>query len=150
MADYNFNTTAVIAVLNKILETELSGVVRYTHYSFMVFGPNRIPIIAWLRQQASESMLHSQQAGELITHLGGKPSLAIGQLTTDYEYDTINILKESLEHEKLALSLYRELLELVKDKSVLIEEFARTQISSEETHTGEIEKMIGPPHLSII
>lgn len=150
MTHYDFDTTAVIAVLNRILETELSGVVRYTHYSFMVFGPNRIPIITWLKEQAAESMVHSQQVGELITHIGGKPSLAIGKLTTDYEYDTMNILKESLQHENLALSLYRELLELVKDKSVLIEEFARTQISSEETHTGEIEKMIGPPHLALV
>lgn len=41
----------VIAVLNQILESELAGVVRYTHYSFLVFGFGRIPIVSWLRQQ---------------------------------------------------------------------------------------------------
>lgn len=146
MSQYEFDTQKVVAVLNQILETELSGVVRYTHYSFMVFGPNRIPIVEWLRGQASESMLHSQQVGELITHIGGKPSLHIGELPTNYEYDTLVILKEALEHETKALNLYRDLLELVKDKSIMIEEFARSQISSEEQHTGEIEKMIGPPN----
>jgi bacterioferritin (cytochrome b1) len=35
----------VIDTLNSILETELSGVVRYTDYSFMIFGHARIPII---------------------------------------------------------------------------------------------------------
>jgi len=27
-----------VALLNRILEAELAGVVRYTHYSFLVFG----------------------------------------------------------------------------------------------------------------
>ena len=67
---------AVVGILNQILEAELAGVVRYTHYSFMVFGYNRIPIISWIESQANESLLHARQAGEMITHLGGHPSLA--------------------------------------------------------------------------
>jgi hypothetical protein len=42
----------VIGLLNQILEQELAGVVRYTHYSLLVFGYNRIPIVAWLRDRA--------------------------------------------------------------------------------------------------
>lgn len=63
----------VIAVFNRILEAELAGVVRYTHYSFLVFGFGRIPIVSWLREQASESLLHAQHAGEWITTLGRLP-----------------------------------------------------------------------------
>ena len=40
---------AVIVTLNQILELELAGVVRYMHYSFMIFGHSRIPIVSWLR-----------------------------------------------------------------------------------------------------
>jgi bacterioferritin len=149
LTQYEFDHKPVIAVLNQLLESELSGVVRYTHYSFMVFGPNRLSLVTWFRQQASESMLHSQQVGELITHLGGRPSLHIGELPTGYTNDTDTILKEALAHEHRALALYRDLLELVKDKSVLIEEFARQQISEEETHTGEIAKMLGPTMLGV-
>ena len=36
----------VVELLNRILEHELAGVVRYTHYSLLVFGYNRIPIVA--------------------------------------------------------------------------------------------------------
>jgi bacterioferritin len=43
-------------LLNAIMEAELSGVVRYTHYSLMVTGPNRIPIVQFLKAQASESL----------------------------------------------------------------------------------------------
>src|SRR6202022_4829003 len=77
----------VVDLLNRILESELAGVVRYTHYSFLVFGYNRIPIVSWLREQATESLTHSQQAGELITHLGEYPSLAIGPLLASQRHN---------------------------------------------------------------
>lgn len=136
---------AVTKLLNKILETELAGVVRYTHYSFMVFGYNRIPIVDWLRAQASEALSHAQQAGELITGLGEHPSLAIGHLLETYNHDIGAILLESLEHEKEGLNAYRELLELVKDKSVVLEEYARRMIHDEELHIMEVNKMLRKP-----
>lgn len=132
----------VVAVLNQILEMELAGVVRYTHYSFMVFGPNRIPIVSWLRGQASESLLHSQEAGEMVTHLGEHPSLGIGQLLETQKHDIFSILEESLEHESTQMQLYQDLLELVKDRSVMLEEFARRMVAEEETHIGEVRKMM--------
>jgi len=76
-----------LELLNRILEEELASVVRYTHYSFMVFGYNRIPIVKWLRAQAAESIAHAQEAGELITLLEGYPSLAIGRLLDSHRSD---------------------------------------------------------------
>src|ERR1700754_3085030 len=76
----------VVGVLNRILEAELAGVVRYTHYSFLVFGFGRIPIVSWLRGQASESLLHAQQAGEWITALDAYPSLGIGALLDSHKH----------------------------------------------------------------
>ena len=135
----------VVAVLNKILESELAGVVRYTHYSFLVFGFGRIPIVSWLRQQADESLLHAQQAGEWITTLGAYPSLAIGPLLDSHTFDIGAILRESLEAEQFALGLYRELLSLVADRSVALEEYARQMIQVEELHAGEVDKMLRRP-----
>lgn len=142
MSEYGFDVNQVVEVLNRILEMELAGVVRYTHYSFMVFGPNRIPITSWLQGQASESLTHSQEAGEMITHLGGHPSLGIGQLLETHKHDIFSILEESLEHESRQMGLYQELLELVKDKSIMLEEFARRMVAEEETHIGEVRKMM--------
>ncbi len=136
---------SVTKVLNKILETELAGVVRYTHYSFMIYGYNRIPIVDWLRAQASESLAHAQQAGELITGLGEHPSLSIGHLLETHNHDIGAILLESLEHEQEGLNAYRELLELVKDKSVVLEEYARQMIHDEELHIMEVNKMLRKP-----
>lgn len=135
----------VLKILNKILEHELAGVVRYMHYSLMVFGYNRIPIIKWLREQATESMDHAQRAGEMITHFGGHPSLGIGQLLETHNHDIGDILRESLEHEKTALNLYNKLRLEVEGKSVMLEEYARELIYEEETHLGEVDKMLRMP-----
>ena len=132
-------------ILNKILEIELAGVVRYTHYSLMIYGHNRIPIVSWLKGNADESLLHAHKAGELVTLLGGHPSLKIGSLLETTKHDIGDILRESMEHEKVALAAYFELLKLVANKSVLLEEYAREMIVSEEMHLDEVNKMLRKP-----
>src|SRR5262252_4434711 len=125
----NEETTAkAIETLNKILEMELAGAIHYTHYSFMVYGYNRIPIVKWLEQQATESIAHARAAGELVTQLGAHPSLAIGPLLETHKHDIGDILRESLSHEKKTLVEYEKLLELVQGEDVMIEEFAREHI----------------------
>src|SRR3954470_14219118 len=120
-----------VYLLNRILESELAGVVRYTHYSFLVFGHNRIPIVSWLREQAAESLTHAQQAGEMITLLGEYPSLVIGPLLDSHRHDVDAIMRESLETEAKALSLYRELLKCAEGRSIVIEEYARQMVYAE-------------------
>jgi bacterioferritin len=135
----------IVPLLNKILEAELAGVVRYTHYSFMVYGYNRIPIVSWLREQAAESMTHAQQAGEIITALGEHPSLSIGQLLETHKHDVGDILREALENERHGIQLYRDLLQEVEGKSVWLEEYARTMVMQEEQHSFEVDKMLRKP-----
>ena len=135
----------VVAVLNRILEMELAGVVRYTHYSLLVFGYGRIPIVSWMRAQATEALMHAQQVGEWITHLGAYPSLEIGALLDSHKFDIGDMLRESLQTESAVLEQYRELLELVKDRSVPLEEFARQMVAAEEMHAGEVDKMLRKP-----
>jgi bacterioferritin len=132
----------IVGLLNHILEQELAGVVRYTHYSFLVFGHNRIPIVSWLREQAAESLTHAQQAGEMITLLGAYPSLKIGPLLDSHKHDVGAILRESLETEGKALALYRELLRCAESRSVVLEEYARQMVYAEELHAGEVDKML--------
>ena len=140
-----FDRAAVIGVLNEILEAELAGVVRYTHYSFMVYGHSRIPIVDWLRTQATSGLTHAHQAGELVTHFGGHPSLKIGQLLETHKHTINDILLESQEAERYGLELYKKLAELVKDKSIMLEEYARQMIYEEELHLGEVNKMLRKP-----
>src|SRR5262245_48076928 len=114
-------TKNAVELLNRIMEMELAGVVRYTHYSLMVYGYNRIPIVSWLRGEAATSMAHATEAGELVTQLGAHPSLGIGPLLETHEHDIGAILRESMEHEEASLELYKKLLALVQGESVLLE-----------------------------
>ena len=139
------NKERVVAVLNRLLEAELAGVVRYTHYSFLVFGFGRIPIESWLREQADETLLHAQQIGEWITTLGAYPSLVIGPLLDSHKHDIAAILEEALDSEARALTLYRDLLDAVDGSSVALEEFARQMIQLEEMHAAEVDKMLRKP-----
>lgn len=135
-------TQQAIGILNQIMEHELAGVVRYTHYALMIYGYNRIPIVSWLKGNADESLLHAHRAGELVTLLGGHPSLKIGTLLETEKHDVGDILRESLEHEKAAVASYYELLKVAEGNSILLEEYAREMIVGEEMHLDEVNKML--------
>jgi bacterioferritin len=145
MSEENLDQAAAVALLNEILETELAGVVRYTHYALMVFGYSRIPIVSWLRSEATTCLAHANAAGELVTHFGEHPSLKIGSLLETHKHGINDILLESLDAEKKGLQLYKRLLDLVRDRSVLLEEYAREMIAEEESHLGEVNKMLRKP-----
>jgi bacterioferritin len=134
-----------VEVLNRIMELELAGVVRYTHYSLMVFGYNRIPIVSWMKGNADESLMHAYRAGEYVTMLGGHPSLKIGPLLETHQHDIGDILRESLEHERVGLAAYYDLLRVAEGRSVALEEYAREMILSEENHLDEVNKMLRKP-----
>jgi bacterioferritin len=136
------NTEKTIGLLNTIMEFELAGVVRYTHYALMITGPNRIPIVGFFKAQANESLLHAQQAGEILTGLDGHPSLRIAPMEETFKHSVQDILSESLNHERKALELYKLLLDVVENASVYLEEYARTMIGQEEMHNLEIKKML--------
>tara|TARA_E500000178_G_scaffold318065_1_gene339129 strand:+ start:859 stop:1326 length:468 start_codon:yes stop_codon:yes gene_type:complete len=135
-------TNEVIEVLNKIMEYELSGVVRYTHYALMITGRDRLSLAQFFKDQASESLLHAQEAGEIVTGLEGHPSLNISIIEESNKHSTVDLLNESSNHEKEAVGLYKLLLEIVKDESIYIEEYARGMIKAEEMHAIEVTKML--------
>ena len=140
MEDLNLDETHNL--FNQIIEYELAGVVRYTHYSLMVRGPNRIPIVDFFKEQAAESLMHAQQAGEILTGLEGHPTVSIAPIQESHQHSIGALLRESLEHESAAVDLYKQLLAVVQDRSVYLEEYARGQIGQEELHIMEITKML--------
>jgi bacterioferritin len=133
---------SVCSILNEIMECELAGVVRYTHSSLMVTGPYRLPIVDFLKEQANESLMHAQQAGDLLTGLDGHPTQKIAKIVETNNHSIKDILEESLDHELLALSLYKKLLGVVADASIYLEEYTRALIGEEEQHQLEIRKML--------
>ena len=142
MSDDLFDTERIIPVLNDIMQAELAGVVRYTHYALVITGPNRLPLVQFMQEQAAESLQHAQQAGEILTGLGGHPEQGIAPIEESHDHSIEQILEESVAHERRALDLYRQLLAIVENDSVYLEEYARGQIGAEELHVIEMNKLL--------
>ncbi len=131
-----------VNALNRIVEHELAGMVRYTQYSLMIFGHARIPIISWMQAQANEAMTHATQAGEEVTSLGAPVSLAIGELVGTHHDSVDAIMEELVMHEEAGIVLYERLLEVTENRSVALEELARQMVQAESIHVNEIRKML--------
>ncbi len=140
MKDLNLDKT--VSTLNDILKYELAGVVKYTHFALMVTGPYRLTLDKFFKEQAAESLEHAQQAGELLTGLGGHPSQAIPEIEETNQHSIKDLLIESLAHEEKAVTLYNDLLNHSENKSLYIEEYAREMIKQEEMHSIEVKKML--------
>ena len=138
----NFDVNRVAQQLDRILQMELAGVVYYTHYSFMIYGHARIPITSWLRENATESLTHANEAGEHIMRLHKRPALGIATLPTTRHNTIDEIITESVQREEAGVELYRELLDMVKDKSVVLEEYAQRMVAAEAIHIREMELML--------
>jgi bacterioferritin len=135
------NNKKIVDKLNKILEMEISGVVRYLHYALMITGPNRIPIVKWFHEQANEAYQHASIIGEKITALGGHPSLKVTSVPETKTHQVLDILKESLKFENAAIAMYREVLDMCGD-NIALEELIREMIRSETEHIEEVVKML--------
>ena len=133
--------TPVLACLNRIFKLEMSGVMRYLHYSFMIMGHNRIPIQKWFRDQANEAVTHAITIGEKITSLGGHPTMEPVRVEETNVHTIDAILKESLNFEEEGIRLYKELLGLA-GQDVALEEMARQFVRTETEHVEEVQKML--------
>jgi bacterioferritin len=127
-------------ILNAILEAELTGVMRYTQYSLSLHSSSQSDMIQFLQEQATESLQHAQQVGALLTQYCDRPSLNIAALEALTDASPDRILQKSIQHETMALGLYRDLLEAAEHHDEL-EAFARTMIEEEEEHSAELRKM---------
>lgn len=138
----NFDVDAAVKQLNKIVAMELATIVYYTHYAFMIYGHARIPIRSWFNEQATESLVHAQEAGDLIVHLGHRPQIGVAALPTTHHNTIDEILTEAVEREEDGVQLYRDLLDLIKDKSTVLEEYATRMIAVEAMHVSEMQLML--------
>ena len=136
------DTEKVTNILNSIMKYELSGVVRYTHYALMVSGRDRISLKQFFQDQATESLQHATQAGDLVTGLGGHPSLEISIIEESNKHSALDLLEESMKHEQAAIAIYEELLVASEGASIYIEEYAGEMIKTEEIHRIELNKML--------
>ena len=131
----------VLEALKRIHSNELSGMVRYLHYAHMIFGANRIPIVAWLKEQATEAMDHAWRVGEKITAFGAHPDMRVSPMPESGKHSVLDVLREALEFERHGLDDYVALLGLVEGDPGL-EDWVRDFITAETEHLEDAEKML--------
>ncbi len=131
----------VMECLNQLFQAEMSGVIRYLHYSFMIMGHHRIPIQKWFRDQANESAAHATTIGEKITSFGGHPPTLAAKIEETKSHLVNDILEESLKFEMSTLDLYKKLVKLSGD-DIALEELARGMVLQETDHVDEVKKML--------
>jgi bacterioferritin len=137
----NIDEKKVCEILDQIISHELAGVSRYTHYALTVYGLERLSLVSYFKTHATESLDHALKAGELMTGLNGHPTIKVADIKETHKHDLVSIIAESIEHETKAAEMYHQLLNVVKDKSVYLEDYARTMIGSEEQHVLEMRKI---------
>jgi len=134
-------TKKMVDALNEALEHELGAIIRYLHHSFLVMGPNRQPLVGFLRARAKESLDHAVALGEKVTALGGHPTVKIVEHMEPGHQTTEEILREELESEKEAFAVYVKRLPAFKDNLPL--EFMMQQFIIEENeHIEGLEKLL--------
>ncbi len=141
-----YKNKEVLELLGRIYQSEIAGVNRYLHYSFMIMGYNRIPIQNWFREQAQEAITHATLIGEKITSLGGHPPILSSQVKEGPNHSIKQLLEESLRFEEEAVRMYKELALLSeKQGDIALQEMSRALIKEEVEHTDEIRKMLIKP-----
>ena len=78
----------------------------------------------------------------MIMRLHKRPKLGIAALPITQHNTIDEILTESIQREQDGVQLYRDLLALIKDKSVVLEEYATRVIAAEAVHIREMELML--------
>jgi bacterioferritin len=132
----------IIQGLNDALEREMSNVVSYLHYSFMVRGVNRGPLVEFFRGQAQESFGHATRLGEKIVALGGQPSIRVEPIRELKSGTAEAMLREELGREKEEVMRYIALLKLVENDialRVMLEEI----VKDEQEGIEELERRVG-------
>ena len=134
----------VIKELNKALEIEHSAIIMYLHHAEFVKGLNAEPIIARLKEIASDEEKHRDILRERIVVLGGVPSTKLSDIKIKHSDDIKEMLKDELKEEKEAVLLYREILSMVKDmedNETLHHEIYHL-ITGEQEHVEELQRLL--------
>jgi bacterioferritin len=120
---------------------EIETAIRNLHFSFLIFGPSRKPVVEFFRDEVEESIRHATMLGEKITALGGLPAIRVRAVHEPQGHTLEAILKESIRHEEEAVATYTKLLELVKEDAPLRVLF-ENQVLEEQEHVEELRKYL--------
>jgi bacterioferritin (cytochrome b1) len=139
----------LIAILNEALKLEHAAHIQYLAHAEQITGPNSEPIIARLRELASDEAKHQEKFRKLIaSYLGGVPCMELAE--THKGKDMKSILNINLHDEKAAIDFYKTIYKkVIANKDSFPYEFETLEhelrhiIIEEQEHVTELQTLIG-------
>src|SRR5437764_14742467 len=146
---YSADRETVIKVLNEALATEIVCVLRYKRHYFMASGIHAEGVAAEFLEHANDEQGHADQIAARIVQLGGAPNLnPEGLLTRSHaeyvEGDTlIDMIKEDLVAERIAIDSYRELITYFGNDDPTSRRLMEEILAVEEEHADDLVNLLG-------
>ncbi|WP_020208055.1 ferritin-like domain-containing protein [Gilvimarinus chinensis] len=146
--DYTENRDTILKLLNEALATELICVLRYKTHYYTANGRGTKAAAEEFWEHAQEEQEHADRLAERIAQLGGKPEMNPDLLSThahsDYHSggDTLDMLKEDLIAERIAISSYREMIAYVGDQDPTTRRILEDLLAQEEEHADDLVDLI--------
>jgi bacterioferritin len=146
--DYGLDREKAIAVLNEALATELVCVLRYKFHYFMATGIHSQAVKEEFLEHANEEQQHADQIAERIKQLGGKPEMNpavfAGNAHSEYKEGTtlVDMLKEDLIAERIAIESYREMARFFGDKDSTTRRMLEEIQAKEEEHADDLTDLL--------
>jgi bacterioferritin len=143
-AGYRADRATVIKLLNEALATEIVCVLRYRRHHFMASGMNAEPVAQEFLVHANEEQQHADQIAARIVQLNGEPNFSPeGLLSRSHaEYvegeNLIDMIKEDLVAERVAIDSYREMIEYIGDKDTTTKRMLEGILAMEEEHADDL------------
>lgn len=145
---YKADRNTVIKILNEALATEIVCVLRYKYHYYMASGINAQSVAAEFLEHANEEQGHADRIAERITQLGGAPNLSPeGLLTRSHsEYiegdDLVDMIKENLVAERIAIDSYREIVEYLGNADITTRRIMEEILAVEEEHAEDMNTLL--------
>jgi bacterioferritin len=146
--DYSLNREQAVAILNEALATELVCVLRYKFHYFMATGIHSQAAKAEFLEHAKEEQEHADEIAERIKQLGGKPDMNPASLAarSHSEYkegiSVVDMLKEDLIAERIAIESYREMIQFFRDKDTTTSRMLEKILAVEEEHADDLADLL--------
>jgi bacterioferritin len=145
---YRADRETVIKLLNEALATEIVCVLRYRRHYFMASGINAESVAAEFLQHANEEQGHADQIAHRIVQLQGAPDFNPDGLLTrshaEYVEGTtlIDMIKEDLVAERIAIDSYREMITYFGDQDPTSRRMMEEILAVEEEHADDLVNML--------
>jgi len=146
--NYGGKVEDAIALLNHAVATEIVCVLRYKFHAVCATGLASESVKAEFAQNAKEEEAHLDLLAERINQLGGKPDLnpdGVGSRAASQYVEgsgLIDMIKEDLVAERIAIETYREMVRYFGDKDPTTRSLLERILAQEEEHANDMHDLL--------